>query len=127
MDKLLLVGSGGFIGSVVRYLASGFIQKISKSFDFPYGTLFVNIVGCFLIGALSELADTRGVFTQETRALIFVGFLGGFTTFSTFGNESLNLFRDGNNFLALLNIGFHIFLGIGAAWLGRTIVHLIWR
>jgi fluoride exporter len=127
MDKILLIGAGGFVGSILRYLVSGYAQQLSKSATFPYGTLAVNIIGCFLIGFLSHLADTRGVFTPETHALVFVGLLGGFTTFSTFSNESMNLFRNGETFFALGNAGIHLVLGFGAVWLGRTMSYMIWR
>ncbi len=126
MYRIILVGLGGFIGSVLRYLVSGYVQDLSGSIGFPYGTLAVNLAGCFIIGFLSYLADMRGVFTVETRALVFVGVLGGFTTFSTFGNETLNLLRDGENIYALLNIGIHILFGLGFVWLGRTAAFLIW-
>lgn len=127
MSKLLLVGTGGFVGSILRYLVSGYIQQITKSVEFPYGTLAVNLAGCFIIGFLSQLADSRGAFTAESRALIFIGFLGGFTTFSTFGNETMNFLREGESFLALINVGAHIVLGLGIVWLGRTVAYLIWR
>lgn len=125
--KLLYVGLGGFAGSVLRYLASGYVQNVSGSVGFPYGTLAVNLIGCFIIGFLSHLADARGVFSADTRAFVFVGILGGFTTFSTFGNETMNLFRDGENSFALFNIGSHILLGLFFVWLGRSIAYLIWR
>jgi CrcB protein len=127
MDKIFLVGIGGFVGSVLRYLISGYVQQTTKSVIFPYGTLAVNLIGCFIIGFLSQLVEERGVFTPESRALIFIGFLGGFTTFSTFSNESVNLLRDGENFYALVNAGLHFAFGIGAVWLGRTVSYLIWR
>ena len=127
MTKILLVGVGGFLGSVLRYLVSGYIQQVTKSALFPYGTLAVNLIGCFIIGFLSQLAESRGLFTPESRALLFVGFLGGFTTFSTFSNESVNLLRDGENFYALLNAGMHFAFGFAAVWLGRTASYLIWR
>lgn len=127
MGKILLIGLGGCLGSVLRYLVSGYVQQVTKSVEFPYGTLAVNLLGCFIIGFLSQLADTRGVFTAESRTFAFVGFLGGFTTFSTFGNESMNLLRDGENVFALVNVGTHIAFGLGAVWLGRTLAHLIWR
>lgn len=127
MNRLLLVGVGGFIGSVLRYLVSGWVQQASRSIDFPYGTLVVNVAGCFAIGLLAHLADTRGIFSAELRTLVFVGVLGGFTTFSTFGNESLNLARDGSPSLAAINVGAHVALGLGAAWLGRTLAYWIWR
>ena len=127
MFKALLVGMGGFIGSVTRYLLGGYIQQLSRSVDFPYGTLTVNLVGCFVIGLLSQLAETRGIFTSETRALVFIGVLGGFTTFSSFGNETLNLFRDGQAWIALGNVGANVILGLTLVWLGRTVAYLFWR
>ncbi|MSS72628.1 MAG: fluoride efflux transporter CrcB [Candidatus Latescibacteria bacterium] len=125
MNRLLLVGTGGFIGSVLRYLASGFVQQ--GTVQFPYGTLAVNLAGCLTIGFLSELAEAYGVFTPETRSFVFVGILGGFTTFSAFGNETVNLLRDGEGLLALANVGAHVVLGLGAVWAGRALPHLIWR
>ena len=127
MSKVLIIGLGGFVGSILRYLVGGYIQQATRSVEFPYATLAVNTIGCFAIGFLSQLVESRGVFTAESRALILVGLLGGFTTFSTFGNESMNLFRDGENFFALINIGSHILFGLGAVWLGRTSAYLIWR
>ncbi len=127
MSKLLLVGTGGFIGSVLRYLISGYVQQAARSVEFPYGTLLVNITGCLIIGFLSQLADSRGVFVPESRAFIFIGVLGGYTTFSSFGNETINLLRDDENFLALANVAAHMILGLGAVWLGRVASYLIWR
>src|SRR5690349_4291321 len=127
VSKLLVVGLGGFIGSVLRYLVSGYVQQIAKSIAFPYGTLAVNVIGCFIIGFLSYLAEAHGVFTAESRAFVFIGILGGFTTFSTFGNETMNFLRAGENFPALINIGAHLWLGLGAVWLGRNAAYFIWR
>jgi len=127
MINILLVGFGGFIGSVSRYLASGYVQQATKSIDFPYGTLAVNVVGCFIIGFLAQLAEDRGVFTSQSRLFVFTGFLGGFTTFSSFGNETLNLARDSQMMNALANVGANVLLGLFAVWLGRTVSYLIWR
>ncbi len=127
MTNILLVGFGGFIGSILRYLASGYVQQASKSVGFPYGTLVVNVIGCFVIGFLAQLAETRGVFTTESRLFIFIGILGGFTTFSSFGNETLNLARDSQMMSALANIGANVIIGLFAVWLGRTVSYLIWR
>lgn len=110
----------------MRYSASGLVQQWSGSISFPYGTLAVNLAGCFVIGFLSFLADTRGVFTVETRTLVFVGILGGFTTFSSFGNETFNLMRDGENVSAVFNVTIHILLGIPLVWAGRTVAYMIW-
>jgi CrcB protein len=127
MMKLLLAGIGGFIGSALRYSVSGFVQGFSHSVRFPYGTLAVNLVGCLTIGFLSYLADTRGVFTAETRTFVFIGVLGGFTTFSAFGNETMNLWRESEGALAALNIAAHLFLCLGAVWFSRVIAQQIWR
>lgn len=127
LRTLFLIGTGGFIGSVLRYLLSGYVQQLSKSIQFPFGTLAVNIVGCALIGFLSQLADQRGVVSGETRAFLMVGILGGFTTFSAFGNETMNLLRDGELWLAGGNILSHAVLGLGAVWLGYSTAYLLWK
>jgi fluoride exporter len=125
--RLLLVGAGGFLGSVLRYIVGGYVQQASESVQFPYGTLAVNVIGCFVIGALSALAENRGVFTAEARLFVFVGILGGFTTFSTFSNETMNFLREGDNLRAAVNVAAQLILGLGAVWLGRSIVTSIWR
>ena len=127
MTNIILVGFGGFIGSVLRYLLSGYVQGSTKSLDFPYGTLAVNVIGCFVIGFLAQLAEGRGVFTSEARTFVFIGILGGFTTFSSFGNETLNLARDSQMINALMNVGANVILGLLAVWLGRTVSYMIWR
>ena len=126
MVKVFLVGIGGFLGSVARYLLSGYVQDRAAG-TFPFGTLLVNVLGCFLIGAVSELAETRSYFSAEIRACVVVGILGGFTTFSAFGNETINLVRDRDWTLAGASVVGHLILAIGAVWLGRTAVHLAGR
>jgi CrcB protein len=127
LTNILLVGAGGFIGSALRYLLSGWAQQSVRTLDFPYGTLAVNVIGCFVIGFLAQLAESRGLFTSESRLFVFVGILGGFTTFSSFGNETLNLARDSQMMNALANIGANVMIGLFAVWLGRTVSYLIWR
>ena len=127
MGKLFLAGIGGFIGSVLRYSVSGFVQGWSRSIHFPYGTLAVNFLGCLAIGFLTQLAESRGYFSAESRTLIFVGVLGGFTTFSAFSNETMNLWREGQSALAALNVGAHLFLCLGAVWISRVAAYQIWR
>ena len=125
--SILYVALGGALGSVSRYLVGTWAQTASRSIDFPYGTLTVNLIGCFVIGFLSQLAETRGVFTPETRAMVFIGVLGGFTTFSSFGNDSINLLRDGSTFNALANVGANVIFGLALVWLGRAAAYWIWR
>jgi len=125
--SVMYVALGGALGSVSRYLLGTWTQSISKSIDFPYGTLTVNLIGCFVIGFLSQLAEARGAFTPEARAFVFIGILGGFTTFSSFGNDTINLLRDGETFNALANIGANVIVGLALVWLGRTVAYWIWK
>ena len=125
--SVLFVALGGALGSVSRYLLGTWTQSFSKSIDFPYGTLTVNLVGCFVIGLLSQLVETQGIFTPESRAFIFIGILGGFTTFSSFGNDTVNLLREGGNFNALANVGANVILGLALVWFGRMLAYWIWR
>src|SRR6266540_3995647 len=110
--SVIFIALGGALGSVFRYLLSTWTQTASKSIDFPYGTLTVNLIGCFVIGFLTQLAEERGLFTSDSRTLVFVGILGGFTTFSSFGNETVNLLRDGEAWNALANVGANVILGL---------------
>ncbi len=127
MVKVFLVALGGAAGSVLRYLASGVAQSAFRSATFPVGTLLVNLVGCLLIGAGSQLAESRGAFGDTARALLFVGVLGGFTTFSAFSNETFNLFRSGSTLLGWVNVTSQLAGGLGCVWLGRSLAFLVWR
>jgi len=122
-----LIGLGGFCGAILRYLVSGWVQSASGRIDFPYGTLAVNVLGCLAIGLLSQLATARGLFGPDTRALMFIGVLGAFTTFSTFSNETLNLIIEGNPLGALTNVGLQVLLCLGAVWAGHVLALQIWR
>jgi fluoride exporter len=125
--NILFIGLGGALGSIARYLVSTWVQTAAKNISFPFGTLTVNLIGCFVIGFLAQLAEARGIFTSESRAFVFIGILGGFTTFSSFGNETLNLARGGEFWNALVNIGLNVVIGLLAVWLGRTAAYLIWK
>ena len=124
--KLSIIGAGGFIGAVLRFLISSCVQTRSGSIVFPFGTLAVNMIGCLLIGFLTYLVETRSFFSMETRSFILIGLLGAFTTFSTFGNETLGLIRDNRIDLAALNAGSQVVVGVGLVWLGRIIAAIIW-
>jgi fluoride exporter len=127
MHPIVLVGVGGFIGAVLRYILSGFVQNLTQSVTFPHGTFVVNITGCFLMGILSHLVESQAGMTAEMRLFLMVGLLGSFTTYSTFSHETLNLMQDHGLFLALVNIGVHILLGLSAVLLGRFAIIFIWR
>ena len=125
MLKVLFVGIGGFLGSIAMYCASGLVHRIFDKPWFPIGTLVVNVLGCFIIGILGGLVEKRQLFSPEFRLFIFIGFLGGFTTFSTFGFEIITFARDGELFSALTNLVLHIVLGIGAVWLGFSLSKML--
>lgn len=125
MHKFLLIGIGGFLGSILRYITSGLVYRILGKTYFPYGTLVVNLLGCFLVGLLSGLSESRQIFNAEARMLIFVGFLGSFTTFATFGYEVFNLAREGEMLSFSSNLIYHFIFGIGSVWLGFSISKLM--
>lgn len=127
MTKIILIGLGGGVGAIARYLLSTYLQPAANPATFPLGTLVVNVLGCFVIGGLSYLADVRGLLTPEARALAFTGFLGGFTTFSAFGYETATLVRTSNMGVAFANVTLHLSLGLGAVWAGRALAALLWR
>lgn len=127
MIKLLLVGAGGFLGAVLRYLAGGAVQALARSVSFPWGTLVVNATGCLAIGVLSHLAEARGVIGAEQRLFLITGLLGGYTTFSAYGNETFLLLREGETALAAANALGQVALGLAAVWAGRALAHMLWR
>ena len=126
MTKLLLAGAGGFIGSALRYLVAMGVDNWYGRGDFPFGTLAVNVIGCLIIGLLTFLAESRAAFSAELRVFLVIGILGGFTTFSSFGNDTVNLWRAGREGRALINIGAQLVLGLGAVWLGRMLARQVW-
>ena len=116
----LLIGSGGFIGSVARYALGGLVYGIIRTPLLPWGTLAVNVLGCLAIGFCGGLAESRQLFSPDGRLFLFIGILGGFTTFSTFGYETFALLRDGDTLRSILNILLQIGLGLGAVWAGHV-------
>ena len=120
-SNLLAVGLGGCTGSLLRYLIAGWVQRGATFQSFPWGTLAVNGAGCLAIGALAAVGEVRPM-ANATKLFLFVGLLGGFTTFSAFGNETLELLRQGHGGRALTNVALQLALGLGATWLGWTAV-----
>jgi CrcB protein len=127
MQKLIYAGIGGFIGSALRYGLGGWLTRVKGGSTFPWETLIINVVGCLVIGALAALAETRGLFAGTTRVFVFVGILGGFTTFSTFGYETFQLLREGQGAAAAASIALQLVLGLFAVWAGDALVRWVCR
>jgi CrcB protein len=119
MTHVILVGVGGFLGSVLRYLLSDLAQRWNQS-GFPVGTLAVNVAGCLLVGVVWSLVEFRQWLNPELRIFITVGILGGFTTFSAFGYETFVLIRDGQYSWAAANVVANVVLGLAAVVTGWT-------
>ena len=117
MEKYLFIGLGGFLGSIARFGLASLIQNKTESL-FPYGTMVVNIVGCFMIGLLMTLFQERIVVSQNIRLFLIIGILGGFTTFSSFSYDTLALMKSGNFLGAGLNSGLSLFGCLIATWFG---------
>ena len=123
MKIILAIGIGSCIGGVCRYLLSQFIQNKFLS-TFPFGTLGVNIIGCFLIGIVFGLSE-RGKFTIEWRLFLATGLLGGFTTFSSFSNESVSLLRDGQLWYAFTYIACSVVICLLATFTGISLIKFL--
>lgn len=123
MKHVLLVGLGGCLGSVARYGLSTLVTKQAGSV-FPWGTLAVNVIGCFAIGAVLHFVEDREALGQNARFFAAVGILGGFTTFSAFGHETLGLLDRKQFGLAAMNVLMNVCVGLAAVWAGRGVCRL---
>lgn len=120
---LLLVALGGLTGALARYGLSGLVQ--GNRINFPYGTLFVNLLGCFIMGLLVYLIR-QSMLHSEVRSLVIFGFLGAFTTFSAFSAETLNLVIQGNYWAALLYVSTSMLGSLAAVTLGYLLAKVCW-
>jgi CrcB protein len=120
MYKIVLIGSAGLLGTLARYWISGWADERWGA-TFPIGTLLVNALGCFAIGFLFHATEEKYLIDPVIRAAVLVGFLGGFTTFSSFAIQSFNLLRDGEIFMASANILVSNVAGLILVWVGYAI------
>lgn len=129
--SMLLVAVGGAAGSVLRYWLAGVAQHsvpVTGAWSFfPLGTLTVNVIGCVMIGALVEVGERHGPLSSEARALLMVGLLGGFTTFSAFANETIAVWRAGALGMALLNVALSVVTCLVAVVAGRGAIAVVFR
>jgi fluoride exporter len=122
MNHILWVGIGGFIGAVARFKLGGFVLQHATDWKFPVSTWVVNVSGCFVTGILTGLVVKHDLFSPGLRLFLFTGVLGGFTTFSAFGVETLYLFQRHEPVLAILNVLLSILFGLGALYLGTKLI-----
>ena len=122
MKLLLAIGAGSFLGGIVRYLLSAFVQA-RFLYAFPYGTMVVNLAGCFLIGVVYALTD-RGSLGEEWRLFLATGVLGGFTTFSAFSHETIAMLRDGQAINAMAYVALSVVIGLLATYLGISLIKI---
>jgi CrcB protein len=118
MKAVLLVALGGAIGSVARYKLSGLVLHHTVDWRFPAGTFAVNVLGCLVAGVLAGLAEKHDMLSPDARVLLFTGLLGGFTTFSAFGLETMHLIKRGDVAVAAANVVLSVVAGLLALWLG---------
>ncbi len=121
MQTLVLVGAGGALGALARFGLSAFVQRRVAS-SFPIGTLVVNALGCLAMGALLAAVMEREAFDPRLRQFVAIGVLGSFTTFSTFGAETLELMQKGQLSQALGSVALNLVLGLAAVWVGQALV-----
>jgi CrcB protein len=124
MTRWLIVAFGGALGSIARYVLSGLVQDRTTPY-FPTGTFAVNAVGCFVVGVFAGAAAANAI-SPTTRLFLVVGVCGGFTTFSTFGYETFRLLEDGEFWLAGVNVGGQLIVGLVAVSIGLAIARRLW-
>lgn len=120
----MYIGFAGFAGAIGRYLVSGWSNSLVNG-GFPTGTLVVNVAGSFFLGLLYTLTVERVIMTPEIKSALLIGFLGSFTTFSTFSLETFTLFREGSLLLSVANLATNVFLSITAVILGIALAKLL--
>lgn len=126
MDAVL-VGVGGLVGSICRFAVGNLARSAYAATSFPVGTTVVNLVGCLLVGLAAGWGEARQGLSEAARSLLLVGFLGGFTTFSAFGNETVALMRSSQVGVALMSVAVQVLGGLSCVYLGRLAASVLAR
>jgi len=124
IKNFLLVGLGGGVGSIARYLTQKWVHE-NYPYPFPWGTFLINLVGCLLIGIIYEASEKTSVLSPHVRLLLITGFCGGFTTFSTFAFENMTLLRSGDTIYFVIYSLASVILGVGCVFAGIAIMKLL--
>ena len=124
MQKTILIALAGLVGTVLRYWLSGFMAR-KYGETLPWGTMAVNLIGCFVTGIVFFLTEERFLLTPTIRTVVLIGLLGGFTTFSAYGLQTFTLLRDGEFVLAMLNVVTSNVLGLLMVWAGYVFVRVL--
>jgi fluoride exporter len=122
MKPIILVGLGGCIGAIARFKLGGMVLHHTTDWRFPLSTFAVNVLGCFVAGIVAGAVERHGLFSADTRTFLFAGILGGFTTFSAFGVETVALLRRGELTVALAYVALSVVCGVALLWLGMTVI-----
>ena len=126
LKQVMMVALGGALGSVARYKLGGVVLHQTQALNFPFSTFCVNVLGCLVIGLLAAVVEHHDLFSTQARLFLFTGLLGGFTTFSAFGYETLFLFRRGLWSISMLYVGLSVFCGLAAVFVGFKTIELLW-
>src|ERR1700736_2655847 len=126
LRNMLIVGMGGFVGSILRFKLGGFVLHRSEAWNFPLSTIVVNLIGCFVIGVLAALVEHHDLFSPSVRLLLFTGLLGGFTTFSAFGYETVFLLRRSLLSVAAGYVLLSVVCGLSAVLVGIKLIDQLW-
>jgi CrcB protein len=120
MQKTILIGLAGLAGTLLRYWLAGFVAR-QYGEAFPWGTMAVNLIGCFITGAVFYLTEERFLISPAVRTVVLIGLLGGFTTFSSYGLQTFTLLRDGEFGMATLNVAVSNVVGLMMLWVGYVL------
>jgi CrcB protein len=124
VHKYLLVGAGGFAGAIARYWVGTMVTQ-RMGLRFPFGTFLINVSGCFLIGFFMHLLAERGVLQAHWLYVVVIGFIGAYTTFSTFEYETMRALQDGQLGIGLLYVGSSVLVGFSMVWVGAQAAKVV--